>query len=121
MNPVPPHSATVSKFSTLAYALSAETSPMAKLLAVSLTSGTNCGQSPESLSSTRTAVTTFVLTPEHRWTLTHWQRFRVTPYLWSNQRSNLDVLNPLLSMAKSVSTDRSGRLLQTISCLRTGA
>src|SRR5437763_1006583 len=41
----PPHSATASKFSTLMYALSALTSSISKPSRVSLTSGTNCGQS----------------------------------------------------------------------------
>ena len=81
MNASPPIPATVSKFSRLPYAASADTSPMVKSLAVSLTSGANCGESAASLSRIRTAVMMFVFTPEQICTLTQVQRLRVTPYL----------------------------------------
>src|SRR5262249_9116441 len=79
----PPHSATASKFSRDRYALSALTSPTSNPFRVSLTSGTNCGQSAASLSRIRTAVTTFVLTPQAMCVLTHAHLSRVMPYLWS--------------------------------------
>jgi hypothetical protein len=93
---------------------------MVKSLAVSLTSGENCGLSAASLSKMRTAVTTFVLTPHAMCVLTHMHFCRVTPYLWSNQRSKRLVLNPLLSMAKSFSTVRRGRALCAMRNFRTG-
>ncbi len=52
--------------------------------------------------------------------VTHTDRCRVTPYLWSYHRSNLFVPNPLESMAKHVSTVRSGAALAAMSRLRIG-
>jgi hypothetical protein len=80
MNACPPMFATCSKFSSEAYALSADTSPIVKLSRVSATSGTNCGLSAASLSSIRTAVTMFVFTPHAIWVFTHTHFFLVTPY-----------------------------------------
>src|SRR5688500_15314313 len=99
MKAVPPHSAATSKFSKLAYALSADTSPIWNVLAVSLTSGANCGQSAASRSRIRQAVTMFVLTPQAIWHFTQSCFWRVTPYLWSYQRTNRDDAKPLESMA----------------------
>src|SRR5262249_54923448 len=113
-------SATASKFSKLAYALSADTSPMVKDRAVSLTSGTNCGESAASLSRMRTAATQLVRTPDATWHLTQTCRIFVTPYLWSYHLSNLLVEKPLESMAKSFSMTRSGAALLAIIALRIG-
>src|SRR6516225_1512373 len=93
---------------------------MAKCLAVSLTSGMNCGESAASLSKRRTAVTTFVLTPQAAWTLTQTHLRRVTPYLWSNHRSKRLDEKPLLSMAKLLSTARRGIAVRAINCFRIG-
>jgi hypothetical protein len=54
------------------------------------------------------------------WAFTHVCCRRVTPYLWSNQDSKRDVVNPDESTAKSSSTAFSGRLLSTIMARRIG-
>src|SRR5436305_2005881 len=77
MNGVPPWAKTVSMFSTLKYALSAETSPMENPSAVLFTSGLNCGQSAASRSRISTAVTTWRKHVGRQWSLSqigmeHW-------------------------------------------------
>src|SRR5947209_4432077 len=93
---------------------------MANTFAVSRTSGANSGESPESLSRIRTAVTTFVLTPVQMCALIQMDRWRVMPYFWSYQRSNLLVPNPLESMANFDSTAFSGAALVAIRAFRIG-
>ena len=77
---------------------------MEKSLRRRVEQGLNCGESPEYRPSISTAVTTFVFTPVTMWTLTQSCSCLTTPYLWSNQRTNRDVVKPLESMAKSDST-----------------
>ena len=120
MNAVPPNPATTSKFSSEVYALSADTSPMVNVFAVSVTSGANCGLSAASLSRIRIAVTMFVFTPHAIWAFTQTHLLRVTPYFWSNHFSNLLLPNPLESTAKSVSTAFSGAALLAINSFKMG-
>src|SRR5258708_12552373 len=119
MNGAPPWANTASMFSTLRYALSADTSLTVKFLAVALTSGLNCGQSAASRSRISTAVTTCVLTPQAMWHFTQVLPERWTPYFSSNHRTNRLLLNPVESTANSVSTPRGGKAGPPSSCLQT--
>src|SRR5439155_10992477 len=97
-------------FLALRYPLSADTSAIRKFLAAVFTmAGRNCA-SLACFPRISTAVTMFVFTPHMICTLTHSWRKRSWPYLWSYQRSNLAVLKPEESQAKSDSTDFNGKL-----------
>src|SRR5204863_8386849 len=87
---------------------------------VSRTSGMNCGQSAESLSRIRIAVTMCVFVPHAMCAFVQAARCFVTPYLKSYQRSYLLLPKPDESIAKLVSTVRSGRALYAIRLLRIG-
>src|SRR5207237_358320 len=106
MNGTAPRRSISVRLSADKYALSALISRMVKFSAVLFVNSGSCGQSPRFLSPMTTAVTTFERTPQVRWHFTHSAFWRVTPYFSSNQRVNLFVLKPLLSIAKSTSTDR---------------
>src|SRR4051812_36634128 len=93
---------------------------MVKVSAVVSTNGGRSGASCASLSRISTAVTMLVLTPHMMWTFTQPCLRRVTPYLWSYQGSNRQVVKPEESPAKSTSTDASGLLDSTIRDLRSG-
>ena len=62
----------------------------------------------------------FVLMPHAMWHLTQTWRNFVTPYLWSYQRSNLFVENPLESIAKLLSTAFKGAALFATIAFRIG-
>src|SRR4051812_7315007 len=108
MKASPPNPATASELAQLPYALSADTSPIVNPFAVSSTSGTNWGQSAALLSRIRTAVTTFIFTPQVMWHFTHTVCFHSFPYLWSNHVSDRLDPKPDESTAESVSTARRG-------------
>src|SRR6185437_11134409 len=93
---------------------------MVKASAVALTSGANRGESPAYRSSTSTAVTTFVLTPHIRLTLTQSCFCIGLPYLWSNHRTYREDVKPELSTAKSTSTAFNGLALSAINARRIG-
>ena len=67
-----------------------------------------------------TAVTTLVFTPQTKCAFNHSRFWVFLPCLWSYQRTNLDVLNPEESTAKSVSTALSGGLLTVTNSQRIG-
>ena len=83
INGIAPMPTIISRLSLLRYALSALISSMTKFSAVARVSGSNCGQSPVFFSSMKTAVTTCVFVPTHRWALTQWACCRLTPYFSS--------------------------------------
>src|SRR5579862_686657 len=107
---VPPAFVTASVLVRLPYALSAETSEIAKFLAVVSTIGANIRVSFVYISPIATAVTMFVLTPHIRWHFTQSCLTRSFPYFTSNQRVKREVVKPEESTAKLVSTLRSGKL-----------
>ena len=82
-----------------------------------------CGEYGQSLASpslTDTLLMMFVLTPVMTWALRHVRPVRFLPCFSSNQRTNVEVENPELSTAKSVSTAFSGLALSSIIFRRTG-
>src|SRR5262249_34871334 len=100
--------------------LSGDDSRMAKGAAVAFTKSGSSLVSLASFSRISTAVTTFVFTPHIRCTFTHSCCCRTTPYLWSNQRIQRDVVKPDESIAKSASTTLSGKMLSMIRPRRMG-
>ena len=109
MKAVPPRSSTACTLALDEYALSAHTSRMVKFSAVVASSGANCGLSAPRQSVSSTAVTMLVRTPVIACSLTHSFLVRSLPHLWSYQRMNRQVVNPVESHAKSSSTAFRGR------------
>src|SRR5262245_26142632 len=110
-----------SRFSRERYALSAHsaagTNPLAN---VRSSIGANNGQSLAFGPSTMAVVMTFVVVPVMTCALTHARPLRSWPYFSSNQRTNRDVLNPVLSGANVVSMARIGHALRSINWCRYG-
>src|ERR1700690_4228966 len=81
-----PAASTAARLAWDRYALSADTSAMAKCFPVALTRPGSSGESFASLSVTWIAVMMFVVVPTIAWAFTQPCSFISRPYLWSYQR-----------------------------------
>src|SRR5580658_11041975 len=113
MNGIAPAAAIISKLVFELYPLSPDTSMTLKFRAVVANIGERSLVSAAFGAPISMAVTMLVLTPHMRWTLTHSCCFCCLPYLWSNQRLNLEVVKPDESAAKSTSIAFKGRALRS--------
>src|SRR5437868_3478789 len=107
---MPPWKAMVSKFVTLLYALSPDTSAILKFWAVTSTNAGSRGQSFAFWSKISTDVTMFVLTPQQIWAFTHARPDISLPYFSLYHWTKRDVEKPDESTANFVSTAVRGRL-----------